>query len=119
MMLDWTDFPDAPAPGTRLCDLADVPADAVKSVDIAGFPVLVLCISGNLSAYVNACPHQFLPLDLRDSDILSANKTHLLCSNHTALFRISDGKGVAGEGLGCALSKVPVIRRQGGVFIAD
>ena len=118
MMLDWTDFPDAPAPGGKLCDQAMVPASGILSLDLAGFPVLIANFDNRLMAYVNACPHQFLPLDLRKNDILSTDGQHLMCSNHTALFRIADGVGVAGEGLGCRLSVIPTEIRDGGVFIA-
>jgi len=117
MMLDWADFPDAPAPGTRLCGLDQLPDSGVVSIDPQGFPVLLARLNGAVVAYVNACPHQFLPLDLRQSDILSTDAAHLMCSNHAALFRLSDGVGTAGEGLGCALSAIPVVLRDGGIWI--
>ncbi|HBN30601.1 MAG TPA: hypothetical protein DD416_05110 [Rhodobacteraceae bacterium] len=117
MMLDWTDFPDAPQSGAKLCDAVDVPDAGVLSVLIDDFPVLVMFAGSAVRAFVNACPHQFLPLDLRAGEILSVDGQHLLCSNHTAMFRASDGLGVAGEGLGCALSAIPVEIRGAGIFI--
>jgi len=117
MKLDWTDFPDAPAPGTRICALSDLREGVVSSFDLAGFAVLLMALDGGVRCYVNACPHQFLPLDLRAHDIVSADGKHLLCSNHAAMFRVADGQGVAGEGVGCALSPVPLEIRAAGVFI--
>jgi len=118
MTLDWTDFPHAPAPGTVLCQFAAVAEGALLSLELNGFPVLVIARDGVVHAYVNACPHQFLPLDLRGADILSADGAHLLCTNHTAMFRIETGAGVAGEGLGCALSLIPVVVEGENVVIA-
>lgn len=108
MMLDWTEFPGAPVPGEVLCALSDVPANGVFSGDVAGFQVLVLLHAGDIVAFVNACPHRFLPLDHRDGDIVSSDQESLICSNHDAMFRLSDGAGISGEGLGCSLSAIPV-----------
>lgn len=117
MTLDWTDFPDAPAPGTKLCDAVDLPDTGVLSLAISDFPVLLMRVAGAPRAFVNACPHHFLPLDLRGPGLLSADGQHLLCSNHSAMFRADDGLGVAGEGIGCALSLIPLETRGAGIFI--
>ncbi len=118
MHLDWTDFPDAPERGAFLCDLADIPDNGVLSKDLGGYPILVLLVDGAPRAYVNACPHQFLPLDQRSNKLRSADGLHLLCSNHTAIFRADDGMGTAGEGEGCQLSLIPTTVIDGAVHIS-
>lgn len=114
----WRDFPGAPAPGTALCDAADIPAQGVKSLDIQGFPVLLLRGAEGLRAYVNACPHQFLPLDWRSDRILSPDGRVLRCSNHDAGFDADTGQGLDGVAQGCALDPVPVELRDGALVIA-
>lgn len=118
MTLHWSDFPGAPEPGASLCAARDVPTTGVLSLDVAGFPVLVMQTADGLRAYVNMCPHQFLPLDHRAGDIRSADGDRLICSNHDAVFATDDGSGVGGFGQGCALSPVPLAQRDGQVFIA-
>lgn len=87
------------------------------SLLIGRFPVLVAAVDGAARVYVNACPHQFLPLDQRSSSLLSADGTRLMCSNHQAEFDLETGTGKAGFGLGCALSRVPVHLRGGGLHV--
>ncbi|WP_068110800.1 Rieske (2Fe-2S) protein [Tropicimonas marinistellae] len=105
---DWKSYPGAPADGTVICPLADVPEAGTASVDLEGFPVLLARSGGRLVAYVNACPHQFLPLDYRRGSVLSADGKVLRCSNHEAGFELETGKGVDGFGVGCSLDPVPV-----------
>lgn len=104
----WQSFPNAPAVGTRVCALKEVPPTGVKSFDIKGFPLIVVASADGLRAYVNACPHQFLPLDWRSQNILSGDGEMLRCSNHDAGFNACTGAGVDGLGQGCALDPVPV-----------
>ncbi|MFD2816250.1 Rieske (2Fe-2S) protein [Paracoccus aerius] len=93
----WTDYSSAPAPGTRVCPLAQVAGVLSLSVvtDKGSFPLLVTQ-AGGLRAYVNACPHQYLPLDYRSDQLLSADGTMLMCSAHGARFDISTGAALGG-----------------------
>lgn len=82
--------------------------------------MIVALVSGSPVAYVNACPHQYLPLDYRNDRILSADGALLRCSNHSAGFRLSDGQGVEGFGQGACLDPVPVsVNKDGTVVIHD
>jgi nitrite reductase/ring-hydroxylating ferredoxin subunit len=107
----WRDFPGAPPDGTVICAAGEVPGAGVKSVDLDGFPVLLVASAEGLRAYVNACPHQYLPLDWRSSAILSGDGETLRCSNHDAGFDACTGQGRDGLGQGCALDPVPVTLR--------
>lgn len=104
----WRDMAFAPGPGTRVCALDDLPAQGAISRDLGGFPILLVATPDGLRAYVNACPHQYLPLDWRSGNILSADGDVLRCSNHDAGFDAATGQGVDGLGQGCALDPVPV-----------
>ena len=104
----WRDFPGAPGAGARICRAVDVPVSGVASHDLDGFPVLLVASAEGLRAYVNACPHQYLPLDWRSGNILSADGATLRCSNPDAGFEAGTGQGRDGLGQGCALDPVPV-----------
>ena len=100
--MSWTNYSSAPDAGTEIC-----PRDAVRGVlstvvesGRGSFPLLLVEAAEGLRAYVNACPHQYLPLDHRGTNILSANGTRLMYTNHAAQFDAATGEGVAGEGLG-------------------
>lgn len=114
----WRDFPGAPALGTQICATADVPERGVKSVDLDGFPILLVPTPDGLRAYVNACPHQFLPLDWRSASILSEDGTVLRCSNHDAGFDAETGEGLDGFGQGCALDPIPIVVAGDAIRIA-
>lgn len=114
----WKSFPGAPADGTRICAPDDI-GSGVESFDIDGFPLLVLRCADGLRGYVNACPHQFLPLDWRSRNILSGDGRLLRCSNHDAGFDACTGDGVDGLAEGCALERVPLRETAGGILIGD
>jgi nitrite reductase/ring-hydroxylating ferredoxin subunit len=88
-------------------------------LDIAGFPVLLVQGADGLRAYVNACPHQFLPLDWRSDRILSPDGRTLRCSNHDAGFDADTGAGLDGFAQGCALDPVPIEIHDGALRIAQ
>ena len=102
----WRSYGSAPAIGAAVMRGADLTGPTPLMV--GDFPLIVLRIGGAPRAYVNACPHQFLPLDHHGAGIVSADGSRLMCSVHGAQFRAEDGAGVAGPGLGCALDPVPV-----------
>lgn len=112
----WSTVPGAPAPGTRICALADL-TDGIKSLDLDGFPLILVQSHQGLRAYVNACPHQFLPLDWRSGRVLSPDGAVLRCSNHDAGFDASTGRGFDGLGAGCRLDPVPLHIKGGDIFI--
>lgn len=110
----WRSYGSAPAIGAAVMRGADL--DGPAPVMVGEFPLIVLRVAGALLAYVNACPHQYLPLDHHGGAIVSADGTRLMCSVHGAQFRAADGAGVAGPGLGCALDPVPVHEDASGMI---
>lgn len=115
----WTDYSSAPAPGTQICKVTQLHGILSLSVttDKGTFPMLVVLAGDNLRAYVNACPHQYLPLDYRGDQLLSADGRKLMCTAHGASFDILTGNAI--EGAECGLDAVPVAIRDGMVFIAE
>ena len=117
----WRSYASAPAPGTALIALADLPEGATP-LRVEGpngaFPLLLIRRGAAVHAFVNACPHQFLPLDHHGPNILSADGDRLMCTVHGAQFDIATGEGAAGHGLGSALDPAPVENSGGMVRIA-
>ena len=110
--MDWIDFPNAPNIGDVICELADVSEGTTKAILTDGFGFLVVRRKDHVWGFVNLCPHQFLPLTHRRTDIMSADATALLCSNHSMRFDIETGQGET-----CALSKVPLQVVDGEIVI--
>ncbi|MDZ7853885.1 MAG: Rieske (2Fe-2S) protein [Halomonas sp.] len=109
----WKQYRSAPAMGTPVARLEELPRHGTLSVSLTGekgsFPLLLIHLDdGSLLAYVNACPHQYLPLDQRGKRVLSQDGERLRCTNHEASFATRTGEGVAGLGLDCALDPVLV-----------
>lgn len=117
MTAAWAAYPGAPPVGTTLAKHADIPDPGTLSVEVAGFPVLLARVNGHIHAYVNACPHQFLPLDYRSAQVLSADATILRCTNHAAGFCVETGQGVDGLGQGYALDPIPVTQHPHGMNV--
>ena len=112
-MGEWRKSPQAPAPGTSLGPLNDIPdGEAREYVFGTGrrvFSMLVVRRGSDAYAYVNACPHVWLPLTFRASGIVSADGRRLVCSNHFAQFSVDDGRALSGPVRpGCGLTPVPI-----------
>ncbi|WP_162654689.1 Rieske 2Fe-2S domain-containing protein [Lentilitoribacter sp. Alg239-R112] len=104
----WKSYPNAPASGTDICNFSDVENQNTLTIDLDGFPLLIVRKNERLHVFVNACPHQYLPLDYKGDKLLSSDGTMLRCTNHSASFDIETGEGVEGLGVGCNLDIVPV-----------
>ena len=101
--------PAPPAPRTlcRLDDIADGGSAALVA-EIAGQCASLIAVRRGRRVFIyrNTCPHQDLPLDFTPGQFLDAERTHILCSNHGALFRIEDGVCVWGPCLDARLRPI-------------
>lgn len=103
----------APAPGTALCHLDELPDGDAREFRFGEgrrvFSMLVVRRGGEVRAYVNACPHVWLPLTYRGASVVSADGGRLVCSNHQAEFAVEDGRALGGPvGTDCRLTAVPL-----------
>lgn len=91
----WRSYSGAPESGTVLCPSADVADGHTKCLvlrsDGKEFPLLLIRRDGIVRGFVNACPHQYLPLNYRSDEILSPDGTRLLCTAHDAMFDAESG----------------------------
>ena len=107
--MSWRDISTAPDPGTVVCTIDEV--EGVRAFDLSGFPLLVIRDAAGLRGFVNLCPHQYLPLDYRGGNILSADGARLICSSHQAQFDAESGEVCIGPA-SCGLDGIPL--RQDG-----
>ena len=114
--MSWQDLSTAPAPGTVVCETDEV--EGVKALDLAGIPLLVVKDAHGLRGFVNLCPHQFLPLDYRGGNLLSADGARLICSSHQAQFDAASGEVCDGPAE-CGLDPVPLRQEHGRVVIGN
>lgn len=113
--------PARPAPGVRLCALAEIADPGGKSFRFregsrmfAGF---VLRHGDGAAGFVDSCPHAGWPLSALDDRYLTRDGRHILCAGHGALFTL-DGACVVGPCVGARLAAWPVEVRDGAVWTA-
>jgi nitrite reductase/ring-hydroxylating ferredoxin subunit len=103
----------APAPGTSLGPMDAIADPSVREFQFGEgrriFSMLVVRRGEQVRAYVNACPHVWLPLTFRSDRLLSEDGERLVCSNHLAEFAVDDGRALSGPvEPGCGLAAIPV-----------
>ena len=84
--------------------------------EVAAFAVR---FRGQVYAYINRCAHVAVELDWQPGRFFDGDGLYLICATHGALYRPESGACVAGPCRGARLEPVPVIERNGGVFLKD
>lgn len=114
--------PARPAPGLRLCALAEIADPGARGfrfrADSALFVGVVVHRGAVVAGYEDNCPHAGWPLAGLDDRFLTRDGAHVLCSGHGALFRPEDGFCVSGPCAGASLRPWPVTVRDGWVVTA-
>lgn len=108
-----------PTPG-RICALADLEATGAKEFEYGNprqYWGFVIRAGDGVRAYVNACPHVGLPLNLSGDHFFDTDGKLLLCQMHGALFRPDDGFCVSGPCEGEGLKRLNVEVRDGAVWL--
>jgi len=106
-----------------LCALDDIEDGGSRrlAATVAGTPQVLIAVrrGARVFVYVNACPHTGAPLDFLPGRFLNAERSHIQCANHGALFRIEDGYCVHGPCAGGALRAIGIKIEGGNVFLAE
>jgi nitrite reductase/ring-hydroxylating ferredoxin subunit len=117
----WQDFPAAPAAGTEVCTLAEIPDGGGRMFAFPGsekeFRLLVLRSGDTCYGYVNRCPHFGVPLAARDAQLILIPHQAVKCTTHYARFRWQDGYCESGDCEGESLMPVPLSVRHEWVVI--
>ena len=111
-----------PPAGAVLCRLDDLPSPGAKGFEFTSgdmpFRGFVVRRGDELFGYLDVCPHSGWPLAVNDARRLTKDGQFLLCTGHGALFRIEDGRCVAGPCEARMLEPWPVAVRDGDVVVA-
>ncbi len=114
--------PARPAPGTALCDLAEIADPGSKGFFFregeALFLGFVTRVGGKVAGWIDRCPHAGMPLSMAPNRYLTRKGDLILCASHGALFRPSDGFCVGGPCAGRSLWPWPVSVENGVVTAA-
>lgn len=127
LQVDWRLLPNAPAPRTALCTLAELEPDSVREFRFepsepgeSAFSLIVFRHGAAVHGYVNQCPHHWLPMNRRDGQFLRWSSSQIMCAHHSAVFDLSQGGHCTmGPCLGTNLVQVPLQVDHGRVAIAD
>ena len=102
----------------RVDDIEDPGAKGFSLPDTAGEREIFVVRTGErVNAYVNSCPHIGTPLEFRPDQFLTRDRSEILCSTHGARFEIATGHCIAGPCRGQSLTAVPVMIRDGAIFL--
>lgn len=80
-------------------------------------PAFAVRYRGKVYAYVNACRHIPVELDLRDGEVFDLSGHYLVCSMHGACYEAHTGYCVSGPCRGQRLIAVPVFEQDGNICI--
>jgi nitrite reductase/ring-hydroxylating ferredoxin subunit len=104
-----------------VCALADLedPGSRAFSIGSGNWPLrgFVVRVGGEVSAFMNRCPHAGHPLNWRPDDFLTEDKQAIICNSHGALFDRVTGLCFAGPCTGRALRAIPVHIKDGFVIV--
>lgn len=125
----WRDRPNAPATGTPLCSVDEVPDDngleRVFGAGASAFRVVLFRVAAGdgsgIRAYVNECPHVHIPYHF-SADVFCIyeieGRRDLMCAHHTAMFHLDDGQCYDGPCKGERLIEVDIDLEAGIVRVA-
>ena len=108
----WREHQAAPDSGTALCQLADLPDGEGREVVFGQAPgelrIVVVRRGAQAWAYLNCCPHNYIPLNDQPDRFTTFDHEWVICSAHGAVFRYEDGFCEDGPCRGRSLESVPV-----------
>ena len=104
----------------RTADLADPgTANVVLDEGDDELDVVIVMSGGSTRAYINRCPHQFIPLETFPNHFLTTDKRHLVCSGHGALFEPQTGLCVHGPCAGQRLQRLNLAEKEGALYLDE
>lgn len=108
---DWRAHSQAPAPGSVLCRVDEIPDNGGHVLafgDDTPFRMVLLRNGSEVVAWHNRCPHFGMPLALKNEWLIFKPKESLSCNVHYARFNWRSGLCEAGDCEGEQLTPLPV-----------
>ena len=81
--------------------------------------IIIVQTNGARHAYLNCCPHQFIPLETFPNHFLTEDKKFFLCSGHGARFALATGACVSGPCVGNGLDRLQIKEEEGCVYLNE
>src|SRR5512139_3062973 len=82
-------------------------------------PAFVVRHGGQPRAFLNQCGHVPVELDWQEGEFFDDSRLYLICSTHGALYHPASGACVGGRCGGRGLVTVPVVERDGHVYLME
>ena len=115
----------APAPCAlrKICELTALPEGGIvkfkfsrESLEREGFAART---QGRIVAYENVCRHIPISLDYGNDEFFAPDGRHFICQSHGALYDPHTGLCVRGPCEGLGLKTVPVLEREGALWLIE
>jgi nitrite reductase/ring-hydroxylating ferredoxin subunit len=111
-------------PVTAICSSLDVIAGELGvrfevTYGNESFSAFVIRHSRGINAYINRCSHQALELDWDLGHFFDLDQRYLICASHGALYAADSGQCVAGPCNGSGLEALPVVEKEGTIYLKD
>jgi len=102
-------------------DLAELGKGVRFEVTRAGRPqpAFVVRFAGRPRAFLNQCGHVPVELDWQEGEFFDHSRLYLICTTHGALYHPANGQCVGGRCAGRGLIPVPVVERDGHVYLME
>ena len=97
----------------------DIEEGTSRGLEVNNLYLFAVKKDDQISLYFNRCPHLGTPLEWEEDRFLAADAALIQCSPHGALFRIEDGRCLAGPCKGKYLQAVPFIIDEGIIMVED
>ena len=91
--------------------------DVIRDDEI--LPAFVIRYRRDVYAYINRCSHMELKLNFLHQDFFDAEKSHLICSTHGALYDPRSGRCQGGACNGVGLQPLAVHEMEGKVRLTQ
>ena len=108
---------------TFLCQIEGLADPGTKNVVLGEgedeLDIIIVQCAGTRHAYINCCPHQFIPLETFPNHFLTADKKQMVCSGHGARFALTTGECVYGPCFGRSLTRLVIEEKDGAIYLAD
>ncbi|MEW6120792.1 MAG: Rieske 2Fe-2S domain-containing protein [Pseudomonadota bacterium] len=82
-------------------------------------PAFVVRHEGRVHAFLNQCGHVPVELDWQEGAFFDDSRLYLICATHGALYHPASGACVGGRCAGRGLIPVPVVERDGHVYVVE
>lgn len=101
----------------RICTLAEIPDQDARGFRTPDGDIVVARRGLEVFAYRNRCPHIGICLNFQPDVFMDLTQRYLVCSNHGALFRVTDGFCLRGPCSGQSLRKVEILVENGVIWM--